>query len=236
MADNPFESPSAHPYDSPSQASYGGTGTFEIGRCLRDAWGATWDAFPLWLGVSIVGALVAIAATLTILGLFLVVPVLAWGSYLFALNMLDRRAAFGDLFAGFSRYGDSLVAMLLFGLASFVLGLPGSVLQWAGIAAGSQTMISVGQLLAFVWFFAVTIRFIFAPFYIVDQGLPVLDALKASWTASSGQWLSLVGLMFLMFAVMIAGLIALVIGVIPASVIAWLMIASAYRQIAGRTP
>ncbi|MCK6551322.1 hypothetical protein L6R52_36140 [Myxococcota bacterium] len=235
MAHNPFETPSTEPSAQDFRVTHG-TGRFDLGVCFREAWSATWDSFPLWLVAGFVYVIVAVAATVTIVGLFLVVPVLFWGAVLFALNMLDGRPKGGDLFAGFSRYGDSLVSMLLLFLAFFVLSLPGAIPVWVGMFAGSTSLMALGQVASYAWSFVFVVRFAFAPMYIVDQGMPVMDALKASWTATSSQWFMTFVLALVSTIVSFVGLIALVIGFIPSTVIASMMYVSAYRQIAGRTP
>ena len=61
------------------------------------AWRATWDNFPLWLGVGLAFYALTVVSYLTLIGIVLLVPAFMWGGITFLLNMLDGRARFGDL-------------------------------------------------------------------------------------------------------------------------------------------
>lgn len=230
MGHNPFETPQAQP-DWRDRAP---PGRFDLGRSLHEGWRATWDNFPLWLGVGAVGLVVCLFAAVTIIGYFLVVPVVAWGATRFLLNMMEGRAQFNDLFSGFSRYGSALGAMLGFIILLICINMVGSSLQLVGGFMESAVLAGIGALFSLVWAFAVIMRFYFGAFYIVDQGLGPIEAMKASWAATGEQKLNTILLALLSGVVMIAGVLALLVGVIPASMVAYGMWASAYRQMTGQ--
>jgi uncharacterized membrane protein len=77
-------------------------------------------------------------------------------------------------------------------------------------------------------------RLNFAWFYAVDQGLGPVEALQASWDATSELKANCAALIVMSLVVILVGLLCLIIGVIPAAMIAYLLPASAYRQMAGR--
>src|SRR5262249_9167821 len=106
MSDNPYAPPQA-PLSGPEVLA-GGTREPDPGACAREAWRDTWANFPLWLGAGIVWLLAVLAGVVSVIGIVFVVPVLFWGGYAFFLAMHDGKARVGDLFSGFSRYGQAL--------------------------------------------------------------------------------------------------------------------------------
>lgn len=233
MPDNPYEPPDA-PIADERALAIEGTGTFEVGQCMSDAWADTWNFFPLWLGVLLVGFLAFAASLVSVVGVIFVWPVLAWGYTRFYLNMTDQCASFGDLFSGFSNYGVAFVGPLLLGIVLFVLSLVGNSIQFVGELTGSTAVAGLGLLVSWAWTFGIMVRLYFAFLYLVDRGLGPVEALQASWDCTQGMTLKLIGLLLMSGLVVLAGLLVFGIGVIPASVMSYLMWTSAYRQIAGR--
>jgi uncharacterized membrane protein len=114
------------------------------------------------------------------------------------------------------------------------LSLVGQVVQWVGYASNSAELITIGWVVNLVWVMAVMVRFYFAIFFIVDRNLGPIESLQLSWEVTRGHTLKLVGLLLSTFVVTILGLLVFVVGVIPASVIGYLVWTSAYRQVVGR--
>lgn len=230
MSDNPYESPRA----SAEELADSGGGAIDVGECLRVAWSCTWATFPLWLGVLIVyfvlGALSVLAC---VVPAFLVVPALMWGGTKFLLNVLDGKEEFNDLFLGFQDFGARFPQMLIVLLLQLLISIPGQLVSTIGQVTEVLPLIMVGSLINLVWMFAVTIRLSFAPFYVVDQGLEGVDAMKASWEATSMQKGNLILLALLAFVVSLIGLVALLVGIIPATMIIYMMWAVAFRQLEG---
>ncbi len=211
-----------------------GTGSFDLGLAFNEAWSATWANFGLLLLVSVVATLLMVASAVTIVGIFLLVPVLAWGLIRYMLHTIAGRPEFSDLFSGFQDYGRTLLAMLiLFTLSSLISGL-GQLLSLIGTAAGVAWLEAVGTVVNLAWAFLVMARLNFAWFYAVDQGLGPVEALQASWDATAELKGNCAALIVMSLVVILIGVLCLIIGVIPASMIAYLMPASAYRQMAGR--
>jgi uncharacterized membrane protein len=211
-----------------------GSGSFDLGLAFNEAWSATWANFGLLLGVSVVATLLMLSSALTVVGIFLLVPVFAWGVIRFMLNTIDGRPEFSDLFSGFQDYGRTLLAMLiLFALSSLISAL-GQTLNLIGTAAGSDALEAIGTVVNLAWTFLVMARLNFAWFYAVDQGLGPVEALQASWDATSELKANCAALIVMSLVVILVGLLCLIIGVIPAAMIAYLLPASAYRQMAGR--
>ena len=211
-----------------------GTGSFDLGLAFNEAWSATWAHFGLLLLTSFMALVLMVASAVTIVGIFLLVPVFAWGVIRFMLNVIDGRPEFSDLFSGFQDYGRTLLAMLILFVLSSLISAIGQSLNLIGSAAGSPALEAVGTLVNLGWTFLVMARLNFAWFYAVDQGLGPVEALQASWDATAELKGNCAALIIMGLAVILIGLLCLLIGVIPASMIAYLLPVSAYRQMAGR--
>ncbi len=229
MSDNLYSPPRAE-LDTAAPV---GTGDFDIGRCLSEAWATTWANFPLWLVGGILLGVSILLATLTVIGFFLVVPVLAWGGIRFFLAMHDREAQLSDVFSGFSRYGEALGSMLIVTLVILVVSFLGQSVSMMGSALDSGFLIGIGYLVNFAVGVGITSRIQFAAFLVVDRRMPAGEALRKAWDMTQPLVWKIVGLALLSYAVIFAGVIAFLVGVIPASVVSSLMLVSAYRQMVG---
>jgi len=232
MSDDRYAPPKANLTDA--SAAVPGTGSFDLGVAFNEAWTATWANFGLLLGVGIVGLLLVLASTITVVGAFLLVPVFAWGGVRFMLNVIDGRAEFTDLFSGFQDYGRSLLSMLLLFVLSSLISALGQALSLIGTAASVPALEAVGTVVNLLWTFLVMARLNFAWFYAVDQGLGPVEALQASWDATSELRGNCAALIVMSLVVILIGLLGLIVLVIPASMIAYLLPVSAYRQMVGR--
>lgn len=212
MTDDNYRPPQAEVEDELMSAT-GGQGSFEIGVCLSDAWRDTWASFPLWLGVGLVFLLTAALSTLTVIGIPFLLPILLWGGVAFCLNVRDRRESFSDLFSGFTDYWPKLGRMLLWILLYILISIPGSIAQMLIQGDLSSTgRMALGYVVGAAWGLLVTIRFLFSMFFVVDRDLGAVESLHASWRVTSNQHLRLIGLFAMNYVLMIAGLIALVVG------------------------
>lgn len=233
MSENPYSVPQARlaPATAPLEV-----GPFDVLLSLEEGWSLTWASFPTWIGVGLVFALLSAVSVLLLVGIFLVVPVLAWGTTRFYLNVIDRRERFADLFAGFSVYGTALIAMLASYVCFFLVSFMGEALGLLGGALGSSALAVAGGLAQVAWALFVVPRLYFAAFFIVDVDMGPVEALQASWDATRGQVLRTAGLTLLTGLVLLAGALALLVGIIPAANVTALMWASAYRQMVESGP
>ena len=230
MSDNRYAPPAARL--GSAMAPRVGTGDVDVGRCLSDAWAHCWENFPLWLGAGVVWVLALAASGITVVGL-IIWPALAWGGTRFLLRMHDGGAELNDFFSGFSRFGDALRVFGVLILAMLGLSIAASSLQFAGAAAQSNLFSALGYLVSLAFNILVMPRLYLAFFYAVDQGESGTNALRRAWTETETCKWKIVLLGLLAYPIMIAGLLALIVGVFPAIVIWYLMYVSAYRQIAG---
>lgn len=233
MSHNPYAPPVADlGLESPAFASYG-SGDFDIGRCISEAWGRTWSEFGLWLGTLVVWGVATLLAALTGIGLVLAVPVLFWGFTCFTLRLYDGGAAFGDAFAGFSRYGKALGTMLAIFVTLMLVSLLGQSVEIAGRLAGSEWLARVGTAVNLAFAFVVGPRLNFSYLLAVDRDVPALEAVRRSWDETGRVKWKIVAFMLLSVLFMALGALVLLVGVIPAGVMVTLMWVSAYRQMFG---
>src|SRR5262245_5595483 len=204
MTQNPFETPEAEPQFAGSPRAFA-TGRIDIGECLQEAWKTCWENFPLWLGVGIVAYLVLMVAEMTIIGIFIIWPVIYFGWTRFLLNMLEpNKAEFNDLFSGFSNFAAALVPILLLGMLCCVPFVPFMI----GAVAENEVVIGIGGVIFAGVFLVAGPRLLpWTLFYIVDRGMGLSDAMRASWEATRGQWLTIVGLGLLAMVIQMAGYI-----------------------------
>jgi hypothetical protein len=231
MSDDRYAPPTAALGDPARER---GTGRIELGEAFREAWTATWANFPLLLGAWFLFTILALLSTVTVVGIFLVLPVLVWGGTRFSLNVIDGNAEIADLFSGFSDYGRALGAMLVLGFVILLLYFAGQALSILGQMSGSGLLMFVGTIVNLAWGLGVMPRLAFVWFYVVDQSLEPVEAVKTSWNATTEQKLSCLLIAILSGVIPVIGVLCLVVGVIPAVMLVYLLQAAAYRQLAGR--
>lgn len=233
MSQNPYATPSAplgHP--SPSgRPGVGGSGKIDLGETLAEAWNAMTEHWAVAIGGYLLFMLLAGISIATCIGAVLLVPVFTWGISALTLNIVDGDAEIGDLFAGFNRYGDALLANLIVMFASILLSLPSVMLQVGAVALDVPSLNSLGMLVGWIIALTVTVRLYLAPFYIVDQEMGGMEALRASWEATQDQRLTVILLVIVSSLVAFAGIIVLLIGVLFTAPMAMVMWAVAYRQL-----
>jgi hypothetical protein len=120
---------------------------------------------------------------------------------------------FATLFLG----GDRFVAMLgLYFVMTLLIGL------------GCLLFLVPGIILAFAWSFA--------PFYVVDANLGPIAAMRASWHTTSGQKGKIFGFSLLSMGIGLLGIVACLIGIIPAMSLVYVAWAAAFTRASGREP
>jgi len=235
MDSTPYDAPKARDlvHDDESQ-TFAGTGDFDLGQCVSDAWNATTRNLGVIIGAAIVGYLLMVVATFTFIGIFLVVPPLIWGGVALGMQALDSQARFDTLWDGFRNYGRSLGRMLLLMLALMILGIIGNTPYYIGAFTESAALTLIGVLIAVVWGLAIMVRLYFAWIFAVDTNTPATDSIKASLQATKGLWFKVVLLALLSVVVAFLGFLALGVGALISVPMSYLMWGSAFRQMVGR--
>lgn len=143
---------------------------------------------------------------------FVVNPIWYGSFYVYLRAARGETPEVNDLFAPFQRnYWQVVLASLL--VAAIVV-------------IGFCLLIVPGVILA--------VRLSFVPFLVVDEGLDALAALRESWERTRAHGWTIFGIGLLGIPIVVAGLILLVVGVIPAAMWVHLAIAVFYAAIAAR--
>ena len=139
---------------------------------------------------------------------------LTLGTWFLILNAVDRKPVSPtDVLEGFRHF-----------LPAFILNLLMMVAMLVGLLALIIGIFIVAILLSFAWL------------YMADRGCSPVDAMKQSFGCVKSNFLTVLVLMLLWIPIAIAGLLALIIGLIPAGVFCWLTLAVAYRWLNPPTP
>lgn len=208
----------------------------KVMACYGNAWGTMWPNFLMLFVISLVisgmilpFSILAFLAVRTgpvvpiILALaytFLVVmPVLAFGfPYACLRAARGEEVKVGDAFVAFGNYLNSLA----YPIVMLLIMIPGMLLSLIPVA---------GIVLYMVFFYVVTCRLVFVPFLMVDEGVGPLKAVAESWRISSGHGLTVFLITLLAMPVMLAGTLCLGVGVIPASYLIYVALASLYNAV-----
>jgi uncharacterized membrane protein len=92
----------------------------------------------------------------------------------------------------------------------------------------------VGFLALIIGAFIAALGLMFSTYYCVDAELGPVESLKASWKATDGQKGKLFLLMLAFIGLMIAGLLACCVGIIPAQALGYLVLGIVFLRISGR--
>jgi uncharacterized membrane protein len=210
-------------------------GRIDVSRAVAEGWRAMLDGFPFWLVLGISALLLMAAATLTVIGFFALVPVLGWGALAALIAAFDGRRELRLLFSGFSEYSHTLCTMWGVFVLSIAISVPGAAAALAGEYTGDARLAALGDLLELAWNLAM-LPLSFATYFAVDQRTGALEAFRRSWRYTKGQWLPIFLLALAGVAIALLGLLALIVGIIPASAVIAFMWISAYRQLTATAP
>lgn len=212
MADNPFEPPetleSTAPLPEPPVTGDTSSRRIQIKPLDRLSNGKALlgDQYMLFVGICLVGFLVASAVPFAILlgpmacGMHLCVRDRAYG----------RKTKFDQLFKGFDYFMPSLIASLSLMVASFIVMTPMVLIMFAGMlgaiavtesngGAGPLIVITMIPVTLLIMAIAmlVYIPFLFSYSLIVDQKMEGWDAVKASWSGAKQNFWGLAAVMFI---------------------------------------
>ncbi|MCB1315096.1 MAG: glycerophosphoryl diester phosphodiesterase membrane domain-containing protein, partial [Leptospiraceae bacterium] len=174
----------------------------------------------------LVGMLVALLLTFTIIGYFLLVPHIMAAFSVGGLYMFRRKLALDVLFKGFSFFGSVLGAYYVTFMINMLIQSPVLVPQVIGYVAlirGEISMVEFNQYMMIpgllswplnavnLW---IGTRFMLAMPLILERNYGAIDSLKASWRQTRPfQWWLLL-LMFLSTLIGSLGVIACIVGIL----------------------
>ena len=219
-----------------------------IGEIVGRAWQLVSGNLGLIVGSTfVVMVCTVLAGVIPCLGVILgliVNPVLLGGLYRLLLKVhRGEPAEFGDVFSTFS---TSFLPLFLFGLVqgvlTFVAILPGYVLIFMGtlFAERSEGLALVVSLLGILLILPLVIylfvSWIFASLLIVDRDLGFWEAMELSRKVAARHFFPLLGLAILGWLILMAGALALCIGLLFTVPIFFAMITIAYDELFAEVP
>jgi uncharacterized membrane protein len=143
----------------------------------------------------------------------LVAAPLAYGAaYAFLRAARGERPEIGDLFVPFQR--NWLQAVLA------------NLIVTVAVVIGFILLVIPGIYLA--------VKLSCVPFIVIDEGRDAMDAIQESWRRTDGYFWTLLGAGLLGIVIVVVGLILLVIGSIPATMLVYLAFATLYAAITDR--
>ncbi len=161
---------------------------FGIDRSLDQSFQNTFKKHPgpillaglLYLSLSI-------ASLFTIVGWVFLLPALTAGLFRFALGASDDRPRVEDLFLGFRDYGRSTLAFLGVGGLSALVMAPYIISIVVALKLSLPLLILPGLLVSMLGMALIPAYLVWVPFYLVDRGLSLSDALTAAWEVVRAQ-------------------------------------------------
>jgi len=201
---------------------------FSIGEAISFGWKTTWNNLGFFVILTIIVLLAegipsAIAASVqrTSPGLYALFEIIAFVIEIFigigvikiALKFVERRSAsYDDLFSGGSLFANYLVTSIILAI-----------------------IVTVGLILFVIPGIYLALRFQFAPFVVVDEGLGPFAALARSSELTRGVKWKLLGFDILLALIEIAGAIVFLIGLLVAIPTIILAVTYVYRQLRSQT-
>lgn len=182
-----------------------------------DFWTLLLIGFVAWLLVGVIGSVIgrlgsAGSAVSFLYQILVATPISFGAAYAWLRAVRGLKPEVGDLFVPFQRNYISVV------LAGVLL----------------EIVVAVGFVLLIVPGIVLAVRLAFVPFLVVDEGLGAIQALQESWRRTSGYSWTLFGAALLAIVIVIVGLILLIVGTIPATMLVYLAFASLYAAITAR--
>lgn len=210
--------------------------------CLREGWRLIKERYWLFLGISVVGVLVASAAPLALL----MGPAMC-GIYLCLLHQARGKVvSFETLFQGFNYFGPGLVATLIMVLPMMVIMIVFYIVFFValfmlmpqgGANQGPPWILFalLGALFLAIILLSVLMNalFLFTFPLIVDRKLSGWEAVRLSVRAVMGNFGGVLGLVLLQMLLGLLGVLACYVGAILVLPISLAAVAIAYEQVFG---
>jgi hypothetical protein len=217
-------------------------GAISPGDCVSNGWNLVSQNFGLFLGISILGMI--LAGCIPCVSLFISGPIVAGIYYVFLRQMNGEPVDFGMMFKGFEVFVPAMVIGIIIAIPEIIgQGIRISINvadigiqsqgdgRYAALSGGLAILAVVVGLLIIVIGFVIRISLFFALPLIMERKLSVGDAIKLS--ASAG-WANFGGIFLLSILeglMAIAGILVFCIGIFFVIPIIYAANAFAYRQV-----
>ncbi len=225
------------------------SGAISAGDCVSNAWNLVKENFGMYLGIALVAGL--LAGCIPCISLFLVGPIVGGVFYVVLREMRGEPVEFGMMFKGF----DKFVPLMVIGLIQAIPEIIGQILRvgvqvgqigldgsrngnfFAGsdpsiaIASGVLIIAAIVGLVVIVFAIAWRVLLFFAIPLALEYDIGPIDAMKLSAQAAMSNVGGLIVLFIFEGLMVIAGVLALCIGLLFVIPILYAANAFAYRQV-----
>jgi len=178
----------------------------------RNLWPSFLELFLIGLVFAVisgaVGSITGLAPFLSIISIFVSLPLSYGQSYCYLRATRDGEVKFEELFSGFKSY-------------------------WNTIGAGILCMLIVvgGTILLIVPGIIFACKLAFVPYLVMDRKLGPVEAIRTSWKMTNGHAMEVFLIVLLGIPIVIAGLICLLVGVIISGMWINMALASLYYAV-----
>ncbi len=165
----------------------------------------------------------------------LVVGPLTFGlSYTFLIAIRGQVPEVGDLFAPFQRgYLSAVAAAVFLPIVLMISALPlVGAMGIAFIGDKPSPLAFLGAALLVVLPIFAAVRLSFVPYLLIDEGMGPIEVLGESWARTKPVQLTILGVEALSAPLLLLGLLLLIVGVVPAMILAGLALATVYDDVA----
>jgi uncharacterized membrane protein len=225
------------------------------GDCIGTAWTLVTSNLGMYIGSTVVAAVIYFAASfIPFVNVLIMVPLMG-GLYYQAIHNVDGEPVdFAMMFKGFEKLGPLLLLTFIENLPTIVIlvlvytgqfatsffGLPMPDLQQGGtsaapldprIFAGVSAALVALWIVFFIFSIVWSLIFFFAIQLVMDKNIGVIEAISTSARASFSNAGGAIVLMILSGLVILLGAIAICIGLFVAFPVVWVATAAAYRMV-----
>lgn len=213
-----------------------GSVQLDVMACVKRAWRLTTQHFGIIFltGLAYFGISLGLGFVEGMLGAFLMTPEQRSNPFSFNPAMLPVQIVGAliriGLAAGLTRVSLNLCAGRDVS-PSQLFGEFGKLLKMAGGMILFYIMLVIGLVLLIVPGIIVGVRFSYFMTAIIDRNMGPIEALKYSWNLTRGNVVNLIGLWFMLLLMLLAGVIALLVGLVFAIPVVTLSVTLAYRYL-----
>ena len=223
----------------------------DAGGCVSNAWNLVKQNYGMYLGIALVGMIMA--GCIPCISLFLVGPVLGGIYFVFLREMRGEPVEFGMMFKGFDKFVPLMAIGLIQSIPEIIgqilrlfvnlgqLGLSGSrgrnvqFLQSSGpdvaLASGFLIIILIVAFIFIIFGVVWRVLLFFAVPLAMENDLGPVEAIKLSAKAATSNIGGLIVLFIFEFLIALVGILALCIGIFFVIPILYAANAFAYRQV-----
>lgn len=186
---------------------------------------------PVLIGTALVGYVLSLVGTLVVTAVVAAVLGDVLGQIVAQLVSLVLTSflmvGWIRIWLAAARGGEPTFGMLLSGADRLLPMLGVMFLYYAAVGIGTLAFIVPGIILS--------VGLYFSMFYVADTNMGAIEALKASWEASSGQRMKMFLAGLAAMGLLMAGALACLVGLLVAAPVSFIAAAVVYTRISGRT-